>query len=149
MTTIRQSDLQLQACQLWAEAHAREAQGLLLEAEALYTVSAQLGYTLAMNSLAILIEDVMSPPRPLEAEYWLKRAVGAGDDAAAWNLAMRHRMGNRRRWYIHWLKIAEQMGHEEASEVLPLATGRDDIWWAIEGVNPPPFVKGPRLAEAW
>jgi len=38
------------------------------------------------------------------------------------------------------------MGHAEAAEVLPVATTRDDIWWAIEGVNPPPFVKGPRLA---
>lgn len=146
MTTIRSSDLQIQACQLWAEAHERENQGRLFEAEALYTVSAQLGYCLAMNSLAILIEDVMTPPRPLEAVYWLKRAVAAGDDTAAWNLAMRQRQAGRRRWYVHWLRVADQMGHAEAAEVLPVATTRDDIWWAIEGVNPPPLVKGPRLA---
>ena len=146
MTTIRTSDLQIQACKLWAEAHEAEAAGRLLQAEALYTVSAQLGYCLAMNSLAILIEDVMTPPRPKEAVYWLRRAAAAGDDTAAWNLAMRHRQANRRRWYVHWLKIAEQMGHEEATPVLAVATTRDDIWWAIEGVNPPPFVKGPRLA---
>lgn len=148
MTTIRSSDVRIQACKLWAEANEAQEAGRLMEAEALFTVSAQLGYTLAMNSLAILIEDIMDPPRAAQAVYRLKRAANAGDDTAAWNLAMRHRLANRRRWYIHWLRIAEAMGHEEATQVLPVATGRDDIWWAIEGVNPPPFVKGPRLARS-
>ena len=144
--TIRQSDIQIQACKLWAEANAAEEEGRLLEAEALYTVAAELGYHLAMNSLAVLLEDVIHPPRAAEAVYWLRRAVDAGSDMAAWNLAMRQRLAGRRRWYIHWLTIAEQMGHEEATQALAVATTRDDIWWALDGVNPPPCVKEPPLA---
>lgn len=144
--TIRESDIQIQACGLWAEANAAEEAGRLVEAEALYTVAAELGYDLAMNSLAILLEDILQPPRPAEAVYWLKRAVDAGSDMAAWNLAMRQRLAGRRRWYIHWLTIAARMGHEDATRALAVATARDDIWWALDGVNPPPFVKGPRLA---
>ena len=143
---IQSFDLQIQACRLFAEGLEREEDGRLVEAEALYTVAAELGYPLAMNSLAVLIEDVLQPPRPAEAVYWLKRAVEAGDDTAAWNLAMRQRQAGRRRWYVHWLRIAERMGHAEATPVLAVATTRDDIWWALEGVSPPPFVKGPRLA---
>lgn len=144
--TIRESDVQIEACKLWAEANAAEEAGRFIEAEALYTVAAELGYDLAMNSLAVLLEDILQPPRAAEAVYWLKRAVDAGSDMAAWNLAMRQRFAGRRRWYIHWLKVAQRMGHEEATEALAVATTRDDIWWALEGVNPPPFVKGPRLA---
>ena len=146
MTIVRDSDIQIEACRLFDEATGFAESGRLLEAEALYTVAAELGYALAMNNLAILIEDVMQPPRPAEAAYWLKRAVAAGYDEAAWNLAMRQRQAGRRRWYVHWLRIARDMGHEEAAQVLPVAEGRDDIWWAIEGVSPPPFVEGPRLA---
>ncbi|MDP1629998.1 MAG: hypothetical protein Q8L66_01090 [Caulobacter sp.] len=143
--TLRMSDLQIQACQLFDEALKAEDQGELVEAEALYRVAAELGYDLAMNSLAVLIEDRMTPPRPAEAVYWLKRAVAAGSSNAAWNLAMRHRLEGRRRWYVHWLRIAETLGDTEAAEILAVATTRDDSWWAIEGVNPPPFVRGPRL----
>lgn len=140
--TIRESDIQIQACGLWAEAKAAEDAGRLIEAEALYTVAAELGYDLAMNSLAILLEDIIHPPRAAEAVYWLKRAVDAGSDMAAWNLAMRQRLAGRRRWYIHWLTIAGRMGNEEATQALAVATTRDDIWWALDGVPPPPFVKG-------
>ena len=143
--TIRESDIQIEACKLWAEANEAEERGRLVEAEALYTVAAELGYDLAMNSLAVLLEDVIQPPRAAEAVYWLKRAVDAGSDMAAWNLAMRQRQAGRRRWYIHWLTIADRMGCEEAGQALAVATTRDDIWWTLDGVPPPPFVKGPRL----
>ena len=144
--TIRQSDVQIQACKLWQEAHDAEAAGRLMEAEALFTVAAELGYDLAMNSLAVLLEDVIHPPRAAEAVYWLKRAVDLGSDMAAWNLAMRQRQAGNRRWYIHWLRKAEIMGCEDATPALAVAADHPDIWWALEGVDPPPFVKGPRLA---
>lgn len=144
---VRRSDIQIEACRLFAEADERASEGRYLEAEALYTVAAELGYPLAMNNLAILIEDVITPPRPAEAAYWLRRAVDAGYDEAAWNLAMRQRLAGRRRWYVHWLRIARDLGHAEAAGVLPVAETEDDRWWEIEGVSPPPFVKEPRLVQ--
>jgi len=148
VTPLRTSDIQIQACRLFAEAADCEAAGQLLAAEALYTVAAELGYPLAMNNLAILIEDVISPARPAAAVYWLKRAVAAGYDEAAWNLAMRQRLAGRRRWYVHWLRIARDLGHAEAAEILPTAEATGGHWWAIAGVNPPPFVRGPRLVRS-
>ncbi|MDO8296649.1 MAG: hypothetical protein Q7T19_09445 [Caulobacter sp.] len=139
MTTVRRSDIQIEACRLFAEADERASEGRFLEAEALYTVAAELGYPLAMNNLAILIEDVIEPARPAEAAYWLRRAVDAGYDEAAWNLAMRQRLAGRRRWYVHWLRIARDLGHAEAAEVLPIAEAGGDRWWVIEGVSPPPW----------
>ncbi len=144
---VRQSDIQIQACKLFDEALQAQEDGHLLAAEALYRVAAELGYPLAMNNLAVLLEDDIQPPRPAEAVYWLKRAVDGGYDGAAWNLAMRQRRAGRRRWYIHWLEIAQTLGCEDAGPALATATTRPDIWWALEGVGPPPFVKGPRLAQ--
>ncbi|MDP1737860.1 MAG: hypothetical protein Q8L23_10505 [Caulobacter sp.] len=144
--TIRESDIQIEACKLFAEAAEAQEEGRLIAAEALYRVAAELGYPLAMNNLAILLEDVMQPSRPDEAVYWLKRAVHGGYEGAAWNLAMRQRQTGRRRWYIHWLRIAASLGSEDAGPALATATTRDDTWWALEGVDPPPFVKG---AAAW
>lgn len=143
--TIRESDIRIQACRLFDEALAAEEESRLIAAEALYRVAAELGYPLAMNNLAILIEDRMRPARPAEAVYWLKRAVGAGYDGAAWNLAMRQRLAGRRRWYIHWLRVAQALGAEDAAEALAIATARPDIWWRLEGVDPPPFVKEPTV----
>lgn len=141
--TVRQSDLQIETCKLWAEGDACLKAGLLLKAEALFRVAAELGYPLAMNSLAVLIEDDIQPSPPAEAVYWLKRAAAAGSEMAAWNLAMRHRLAGARRWYIHWLRVAERLGETEATRALAVATTRDDVWWTLEGVPPPPFVKEP------
>ena len=142
MNNTRSSDIQIEACRLFAEAADRQDEGRLAEAEALYTVAAELGYPLAMNNLAILLEDVIPTPRPAEAVYWLKRAVEAGYSDAAWNLAMRQRQAGRKRWYVHWLEIAAGMGNDDALAALPAALG-DGSWWHLDDVPPPPFVKEP------
>jgi TPR repeat protein len=147
VNNARSSDIQIEACRLFAEAMDRQDEGRLAEAEALYTVAAELGYPLAMNNLAILLEDVIATPRPAEAAYWLKRAVACGYNEAAWNLAMRQRQAGNRRWYIHWLRIAAEMDHEEAADILPVATTSSQ-WWAIEGVSPPPFARETPFGQA-
>jgi TPR repeat protein len=86
--------------------------------------AARMGSTLAQSNLATILDDVLDPPRPLEAIYWYKRAVRAGDSSCAWNLAMHYKEKLSRRWYLHWIRVADKMGHPRARK--ELETGK---WW--------------------
>lgn len=125
------------ACDL---AEAGEVEG----AAAMFRMLAENGDAWSRTWLADLLDDL---DRPVEASVWYRRAVRAGYVVAAHNLAMLHRRRNRRRGYIHWLRVAAAMGDEEAPGLLEVATTRDDVWWAVEGVPPPSFVSGLRVVR--
>ncbi len=108
----------LKALRLFSEASELEDEGKIQQAVERYLVSAQMGHSSAQNNLATLLDGKVTPSRPKEAVYWYKRAVRSGDCIAAWNMAMHHRNRGKRRWQIHWLRVAVRMGHDEAAEEL-------------------------------
>jgi hypothetical protein len=140
--TIRESDIQIQACRLWQEAHDAEAAGCLLEAEALYTVAAELGYDLAMNSLAVLLEDVIHDA-PARGGGLLAEA-GGGPGLRPGGLESGHAPApGRSAALVHPLAEGRRgLGCDDATPALAVAVERPDIWWALEGVDPPPVREG-------
>jgi len=95
-----------------------EEAGRIHEAIRVYTAAARLGDEIAQNNLATLLDDRAIPRRPAEAVYWYKRAVRAGSAEAAWNLAMHYRNLGKRRWQIHWLRVAARLGEPDAPVAL-------------------------------
>ncbi len=67
-----------------------------------------------MLNLANLLDDYVSPPKPALAVYWYKRAARRGYATAAINLAVHYQNLRKRRWYIHWLKVAAELGDRDA-----------------------------------
>lgn len=107
-----------EAKQKWELASALEDKGKISQAIRIYKISAKLGNTAAMSNLGNLLDDKLKVRRPKEAVYWYKRAVRRGHELAAWNLAMHYRNLGKRRWYVHWLKVAARMGDKEATAEL-------------------------------
>ncbi|MGO4703926.1 tetratricopeptide repeat protein [Dyella sp. 2RAB6] len=52
------------------------------------------------------------------ARYWYKRAISQGSPEAAYNLAVSYLNRDNFRWARHWLLVAEQLGDEDARELL-------------------------------
>ena len=98
---------------LWQRADRAWDRGQLREAERLFRRAAAMGHLPSMNSLATLLDDDLR--RPQEAIFWYKRAVLAGHDIAAWNLAMHYVPLGQKRWYRYWMKRAAAMGNEDAA----------------------------------
>jgi TPR repeat protein len=143
MTTTIDSDEW--ALEIFTDACHLYDSGRLEGSAALFRVLAEAGEDMAQDNLANILDEL---GRPDEAVYWYRRAVRRGNPTAALNLATHYRNLGKRRWYIHWLKVAVKMGDEDAGALLDVATNRHDVWWAVEGVEPPPFVKGPRLVRS-
>ncbi len=90
------------------EASHLEGRGRLDDAVKRYRAAAEQGDPIAQSNLGTLLDDKVIPRRAKEALYWYKRAVKLGHGSAAWNLAMHYRNLGRRRWYLHWLRVAAQ-----------------------------------------
>jgi TPR repeat protein len=99
---------------IWYRAAELEELGKIEEAVKLYRRGARLGNLGSMINLASLLDDQISPPKPREAIYWYKRGIKAGDSTAAFNFAMHYRNLRQRRWYVHWMRVAAQMGDSDA-----------------------------------
>ncbi len=110
-----------EADRIWAEAVDLADAGKIDEAIARYLTAARMGHVAAQSNLANLLDDEVVPARPHEAVYWYKRAIRGGSAVAAWNLAMHYRNQGKLRWYFHWLRVAAQMGEEDAATELRMS----------------------------
>lgn len=115
---MKQAEIESKADFLWRRASALEDRGEIDLAVKLYTDAARLGEPIAQSNLANLLDDKVSPARPKEAVYWYKRALKAGHEPAAWNLAMHYRNAGKKRWYLYWLRVAAELGDEDAQALL-------------------------------
>ncbi len=98
----------------FCEADEAEERGDLSSAIRLFKRSAEMGCMQATARLGTIYDDVLCPPRPDLAVYWYKRGVRRGYEIAAQNLAMHYKMLGRKRWYVHWLRRAMELGHEDS-----------------------------------
>lgn len=99
---------------IFFRASALEDAGRILPAIRLYREAAELGDISAQSNLGNLLDDKIRPARPAEAVYWYKRAIRAGSCTAAYNLAVHYRNAGKRRWHLHWLKVAQRLGDPDA-----------------------------------
>ena len=95
-----------------------------------YKAAADLGATDAMSRLGTIYDDIKLPSEPKPAIYWYKRGVKAGDSDCAWNLAMHYAGRGNKRWYLHWLRVADRMGNPNAKSEL-----RESEWWTKRNPN--------------
>lgn len=100
---------------LFAKASSLEDAGRILPALRLYREAAELGDISAQSNLGNLLDDKIRPARPAEAVYWYKRASRAGSCTAAYNLAIHYRNAGKRRWHLHWLKVAQRLGDPDVA----------------------------------
>jgi len=119
--TAQRTDL---ADRLWKEGSKHHLEGDIKAAVKLYRRAARLGNDSAQNNLGTLLDDHVSPQKPKEAIYWFKRAVRQGNYYAARNLALHYRDIGKPRWQIHWLRVATQMGYDEAKAELRALTAK-------------------------
>lgn len=93
-------------------------QGKLDEAILKYQLAAAAGSTDAMVNLAAIYEDRTSPPKSQEAISLNERAAAAGNRLAAWNLHRTYEMQGREAESHRWLKVAADLGDEDAVALL-------------------------------
>ena len=98
--------------------------GNLKDAVRLYKRAARQGSNAARSNLGTIFDDVFVPSNPAKAVYWYKQGVQNGYGNCAWNLAMHYAGLGRRRGYLYWLRVADEMGEEDASAELA-----DGYWW--------------------
>lgn len=101
----------------WVRAWDAELAGRREEALRIMTSAAQAGSIDAAKSLGLWLTEKGSDRRE-EGRSWLERAVEAGDDQAAWNLAMDYRLEGDQEVYLIWLRRAQGLGHEEARTIV-------------------------------
>ena len=75
-------------------------------------------HTSAMLNLGNIMDSLPSEENRKEAIYWYKLAIQHGNRSGAWNLAMLYRNRRIRRWYLHWLHRAAELGDEDAVATL-------------------------------
>lgn len=102
----------------WLRGYDCDEQGDFERAVTFYRQSAAKKYRSAYVNLGNLLDKSDNPLRQKEAVYWYKRAFREGAKAGAWNLAMHYRNRGVRRWYLHWLSRAAEMGEEDAIKAL-------------------------------
>lgn len=112
------------AYQMMQDAVKAEYSGDVSTASRLYKRVVRSISNVARAELGAIYSDDMKPPEISKAIYWYKSAVKNGDAECAWNLAMQYAKMGRRRGYLHWLAIAEEMGDEDAPVELA-----DNFWW--------------------
>jgi TPR repeat protein len=102
---------------LW-EAEALETAGDIAGAIEKLRIAAKRGDAAAQMNLGNLLDDKANPRRPDQAVYWYKRALQGGKKEAAHNLAMHYKNVGKRRWHLHWLRVAARLEVEGAEEEL-------------------------------
>jgi TPR repeat protein len=112
------------AYQMMQDAVKAEYSGDVSTAIRLYKRVARSISNIARSELGTIYSNEMNPPEVSKAIYWYKSAVRNGDDSCAWNLAMQYAKMGRKRGYLYWLKIAEEMGDEDAPAELA-----NNNWW--------------------
>ena len=103
---------------LWREACKLDDLGKLQEAARIYELAVAAGSTDAMVNLAVIYEDRTLPPRSQEAVSLNERAAAAGHPCAAWNLHRHYEMLGQRSESDHWLKVAADLGDDDAIAVM-------------------------------
>ncbi len=76
------------------------------------------GSNIARGEISRIYDDVIEPSNPERAVYWSKQALKHGDIDAAWNLAMHYAGLGRKRGYLYWLNISNNLGDADASKEL-------------------------------
>lgn len=84
----------------------------------MYERAVAAGSTDAMVNLAMIYEHRTSPPKAQEAILLNERAVAGGSPLAAWNLHRTYEMQGREGDSHHWLKVAAELGDEDAVALL-------------------------------
>lgn len=110
--------------QVLRDAFEAEESGDLATAIQLFKRAARCGSNDARSKLGTIYSNVLTPPELSKAVYWYKSAVKNGDASCAWNLAMHYSKIGRRKGYLYWLKIADEMGDFDAPAELA-----DNAWW--------------------
>jgi TPR repeat protein len=82
------------------------------------------GSIYAIGELGRIFDFVVKPPRNDRAVYWYRAGVRRGYSSCAWDLAMHYSSLGNKRWYLHWLRVADRMGEPDAPE--ELSNGK---WW--------------------
>jgi len=112
------------AYEMMDDALSAEQSGDVSTATRLYKRVARSISNIARSKLGTIYSNEMNPPEVSKAIYWYKSAVKNGDASCAWNLAMQYAKMGRKRGYLYWLTIAEEMGDEDAPVELA-----DNAWW--------------------
>lgn len=105
------------ALEIFNSAFELESNGDIESAINLYSQAAKLGSSSSLINLGNIYDDVIDPPDNVRASACYKSAVRLGNAAGAWCLAVHYRNLGKNRWYRHWLKIAAEMGEEDAIEI--------------------------------
>jgi TPR repeat protein len=103
---------------VFCEAEDAEDRGDLRRATRLFKKSAEMGCVPAFARLGTIYDDIAPTPQPDLAVHWYKRGVRRGSWVAAQNLAVHYKMRGNRRWYVHWLTRAVEMGDEDSRDEL-------------------------------
>jgi TPR repeat protein len=102
----------------WVQGCALEDQEKFEDAAAEYLIAAELGHAFAQSNLGNLFDDKLTPRNSEKAVYWYEKSVQAGNHIGAWNLAMHYRNDGDEELGLHWMKIAANMGHEDAQQIM-------------------------------
>lgn len=89
-----------------------------------YEAAAEQGDSQAQVNLANILDDKIVPNDPERAVYWYERAAGLGNPLGAWNLAMHYRNVGEIANYIRWLRVAADMGDDDAKAELAKIASR-------------------------
>ena len=106
------------ADRLWREACNLDDQGRLQDAILVYELAVAAGSTDAMVNLAMIYEHRTSPPKLQEAIVLDERAAAGGNPVGAWNLHRNYEMQGRETESHRWLKVAADLGDEDAVALL-------------------------------
>ena len=135
---VGKTDREAEARRIWTLACELQDDGRIEAAIELYRVSSRLGWSPAWINLSSLLGDHAMPGPSPEAIYWLRRLARENPSQAWWNLAMYHRQRGRRRLYLYWLRKAAGAGDEDAIMAMSDPERLKHIWWALDGIEPPP-----------
>ena len=94
-----------------------EDEGRLLEAATVYREMAAKGDGMAQCNLGTLLTG-LGGEHTGEGMVWYGRAVRAGNESAAWCLAMEYRLRGDRRRYLNWVRVAARLGDHDAQTIL-------------------------------
>lgn len=106
-----------EAERLFDDAAVADADGRTEDAIILYRRAAMLGHLVAQSNLGVELTN-LGGAHTAEGIRWLKTSARMGNDAAAWNLAMEHRLAGKRTAYLYWMRCAARLGNVEALLVI-------------------------------
>lgn len=101
-----------------------ESNGDIASSINLFKRASRMGSNDARSKLGTIYDDVIRNPNRRQAIYWYRKGVEGGDSGCAWNLAMHYACLGRKRGYLHWLRVAEAMGDQDAASEI-----HSNKWW--------------------